>query len=59
MDYAVALMIYFVSIIGVFYAMYCMIRFKDDKAMVRFMSLMAGAFCVTTYIGGMMVQAVS
>ena len=59
MDYAVALMIYFVSIIGVFYAMYCMIRFSYDKTMVRIMGLSAGAFCVTTYIGGMMVQAVS
>ena len=59
MDYAVALMIYFVSIIGVFYSMYCMIRFKNDKAMVRFMGLTAFAFCVTTYVGGTMVQAIS
>lgn len=59
MDYAVALMVYLVSIFGVFYAMYCMIRFKDDKAMVRFMGLMAVVFCGTTYIGGMMVQAIS
>ncbi len=59
MDYAVALMIYFVSIIGVLYSIWCIMVFKNEKAMVRLMSLMAGAFCVTTYIGGMMVQAVS
>jgi hypothetical protein len=59
MDYAVALMIYLVSIFGVGYAVYCIMRFKDDKMMVRFMSLMAFAFTGTTYIGGMMVQAIS
>lgn len=59
MDYAVAVMIYLVSIFGAFYAMYCMIRFKDDKAMVRFMGLLTVVFTGTTYIGGMMVQAIS
>ena len=59
MDYAVALMIYLVSIFGAFYAMYCMIRFKDDKTMVRIMGLMTVVFTGTTYIGGMMVQAIS
>jgi hypothetical protein len=59
MDYAVALMIYLVSVFGVGYSIYCITRFKDDKMQVRFMSVMAFAFTVTTYIGGTMVQAVS
>lgn len=59
MDYAVALMVYLVSIIGVLYSIGCMIAFKDDKMMVRIMSLASFAFCATTYIGGMMVQAIS
>ncbi len=59
MDYAVALMIYLVSVFGVGYSIYCITRFKDDKMMVGFMSFMALTFTATTYIGGMMVQAVS
>lgn len=59
MDYAVALMVYVVSIIGVFYSMYCMVAFAKDKWMVRFSMLTATVFCGTTYIGGMMVQAIS
>lgn len=59
MGYAVALMVYVVSIIGVFYSMGCMITFANDKWMVRFSMLTATVFCGTTYLGGMMVQAVS
>jgi hypothetical protein len=59
MDYTVALMVYLVSIIGVFYSMWAMTVFKDDKLMVGVTSLTAVVFCATTYIGGMMVQAVS
>ena len=59
MDYAVALMVYIVSIIGVFYSMGCMIAFKNDRWMVRFSMLTAAVFCGTTYIGGMMVQTIS
>ena len=59
MDYAVALMIYIVSIIGVFYSMYCMVVFRKERWMVNLMCLTAGVFCVTTYIGGLMVQAIN
>lgn len=59
MDYAVALIVYIASILGVFTAMYGMILFKDDKAMVRFMMLTCLVFCGTLYLGGVMVQAVS
>lgn len=59
MEYAVAVMIYLVSIFGAFYALGCMIRFSDDKTMVRIMGLMTVVFTGTTYIGGMMLQAIS
>ena len=59
MDYAVALLVYIASIIGVFYSMGCMIAFKNDRWMVRFSMLTATVFLGTTYIGGMMVQTVS
>ncbi len=58
-DYAVAVMVYIVSIVGVLYSIYCMMRFSDDKKMTTFMGLTAIMFCGTTYIGGMMVQAFS
>ena len=59
MDYAVALIVYIASILGVFTAMYGMFAFKDDKRMVYFMTLTCLVFCGTLYLGGLMVKAVS
>lgn len=57
MDYAVALIVYLASILGVFTSMGGMIAFKNDKPMVHFMVLTCLVFCGTTYLGGMMLQA--
>ena len=59
MDYAVALIVYIASILGVFTAMYGMVVFRDDRKMVYFMTLTCFVFCATTYLGGMMIQTVS
>lgn len=59
MDYAVALIVYVASILGVFTSMWGMVVFKDSKPMVYFMTLTSLVFCATTYLGGVMVQTVS
>lgn len=59
MEYAVAAMIYLVSMFGAFYALYCLFRFSDDAIMVRIMGLMTVTFTGTAFIGAMMVRAVS
>lgn len=59
MDYAVALIVYIASLLGVFTAMYGMIAFKENKPMVHFMVLTCLVFCGTLYLGGLMVKAVS
>lgn len=59
MDYAVSLMVYIVSIIGVFYSMYCMVIFRSERKLVGFFTLCSIAFLFTMFIGGTMVQAIS
>lgn len=59
MDYAIALMIYIASILGVFISMGGMFAAKDEPKMVGFFTLCAGVFCATTYLGGMMLQNVN
>lgn len=57
MDYAVALMVYVASLLGVIYCIGGMIAFKMDKWMVRFCSLTCFAFIGTMYLGGVMLSA--
>lgn len=57
MDYAVALIVYIASILGVFTAMWGMVVFKNEKPMVHFMMLTCLVFCGTTYLGGAMLSA--
>jgi len=59
MDYVVAIALYITSILGVFYSIYCIARFKNDKAMVNVMALSAVAFIGLTYLTGSIVQAIS
>jgi hypothetical protein len=59
MDYVVAITLYLASILGVFYSIYCIMRFKEDKAMVGFMTLSAFSFTGLTYLTGTIVQAIS
>lgn len=59
MDYAVALIVYIASILGIIYCIGGMIAFKLDKWMVRFFTLTSFAFMGTMYIGGMMLKAIS
>jgi hypothetical protein len=59
MDYVVAITLYLASILGVLYSIYCIMRFKDDKAMVNVMALSAIAFIGLTYLTGTIVQAIS
>ena len=59
MDYAAALIVYFASLFGVVTSISGMISFRNDKAMVRFMTLTCLVFCGTLYLGGLMVKAVS
>ena len=57
MDYAVALIVYVASLLGVIYCIGGMIAFKTDKWMVRFCSLTCFAFTGTMYLGGVMLSA--
>jgi hypothetical protein len=59
MDYAIAVIVYFTSIIGVFYSMYCMVVFRFDRKLVAFFTLSSVAFCFTMFVGGTMVQAIN
>lgn len=59
MDYAVALIVYIASILGVFISMGGMIAFKDDKKMVYFFTLSSFTFMGTMYLGGMMLKAIA
>jgi hypothetical protein len=59
MDYVIAISIYLASVLGVFYSVYCIARFKDDRAMVNVMTLSAVAFTGLTYLTGTIVQAIS
>lgn len=59
MDYAIALIIYIASILGVFVAMYGMVAFRDDRKTMYFMMLCSIAFLFTMFMGGTMVQAIS
>ena len=59
MDYAAALIVYVASLLGVIVAISGMVAYKNDKSMVRFMSLCAFVFTLTTYLGGTMLNAIS
>lgn len=59
MDYAVALIVYVASLLGVIVAIGGMINFAGDKAMVRFMSLCCFTFTLTMYLGGTMLNAIN
>ena len=57
MDYAVALIVYVASLLGVMVGIGSMIVFAKDKWMVRFSTLTTFTFIGTMYLGGMMLQA--
>ena len=59
MQYAIALIVYILSIVGVFISMGGMFASKDDAKLVGFFSLCSIVFSFTTYVAGTMIQAMN
>ena len=59
MDYAVALFIYLISLVGVLVGIGSMIVFSKDKVMIRFSALTVTVFTATTYLSGTLLNAVN
>jgi hypothetical protein len=59
MDYAVALIVYFASLLGIITCISGMIIFAGDKWMVRFCLLTSFVFMGTMYLGGLMIKAIA
>lgn len=59
MDYANALICYLVSIFGIGFSIYSMVRFSYDKKLTAFFFCAAIIFVLTTLLGGAMLNAIN
>jgi hypothetical protein len=59
MDFAFALIVFMVSLVGAMFALYTLSGYKDDGELVRVSALALTLFTITTFIGGVMLDAIS